>query len=316
MKISVIIPVYNVEYYLKRCLDSVLNQTYTNLEILLIDDGSSDTSGNICDEFAQQDNRITVFHTKNEGAACARNFGIKKASGKYLFFVDGDDFIEQDTIEKMVKLSNNGNIDIIYCDYFKYYDDSNKQYMSLIPFYGLNKNTHILAMPGPVCKLIKKELFIENNLFFLPGKCFEDNAIMPLLSALSKDYCYLKEAKYYYFQRNESALNSKEYNPKWEDIFEVLNYLYKGFVEKNLFDKYKSEIEYIFIEYLLHAANLRFYDYKEGRHNIKKVHNIIKKEFPKWQRNIYFKQENWKYKVMCKLFYGNHLFLISIIRRK
>ena len=82
MKISVIIPVYNVEYYLKRCLDSVLNQTYTNLEILLIDDGSSDTSGNICDEFAQQDKRITVFHTKNEGAACARNFGIKKASGK------------------------------------------------------------------------------------------------------------------------------------------------------------------------------------------------------------------------------------------
>lgn len=316
MKISVIIPVYNVECYLKRCLDSVLAQTYTNLEILLIDDGSTDASGKICDEYSTKDNRVNVFHNKNEGTACARNFALKKATGKYLFFVDGDDFIDFDTIEKMVELSNNGNIDIVYCDYFKYYSDDNKQYISLIPFPEFNKNTHILAMPGPVCKLIKKELFIENVLFFLPGKCFEDNAVMPLISALAKNYRYLKDAKYYYFQRNGSALNSKVYNSKWEDIFDVLDYMKTEFINRNLFQKYYQEVEYIFIEYLLHAANLRFFDYKEGRHNIKKVHNVMKKFFPNWSKNIYLKKENWKYKLMCKLFYGNHLFLISIIRRK
>ena len=88
------------------------------------------------------------------------------------------------------------------------------------------------------------------------------------------------------------------------------------FVKRGLFDKYYQEDEYIFIEHLLHAANLRFFDYKEGRANIKKVHNVMKSNLPNWPKNIYLKQENWKYKLMCRLFYGNHLFIISLIRRK
>ncbi len=317
MKVSVIIPIYNVESYLKCCLDSVLNQTYTNLEIIIVDDGSTDNSPIICDDYAVKDNRVTVFHLENKGAASARNFAIEKANGEYLFFVDGDDFIEPDTIEKMINLSDNGKKDIIYCDYFKYYNDNNKIYMSLIPFFGFNKKTHILAMPGPVCKLLKKELFIENNLFFLPGKCFEDNAIMPLVSALAKDYSYLKEAKYYYFQREGSSLNQEKYNPKWEDIFEVLDYLYQGFIDKKMFNEYKDELEFIYIEYLLHAANLRFIAYEEGIKNIKKVTDEMKNKFPNWRKNIYYKQTGLKYKIICNLFYYNQVSLIKkILRRK
>lgn len=316
MKISVIVPIYNVEDYLKRCLDSIINQTYKNLEILLIDDGSTDSSPVICDNYALIDNRIKVFHNENKGAAEARNFAIKKASGHYLFFVDGDDFIELDTIEKMFKLSDDGKKDIIYCDYFKYYSDENIIKVSLIPFKEINNKTHVLAMPGPVCKLIKKELFLSNNLSFLPGKCFEDNAVMPLISALASSHSYLKESKYYYFQRMGSSLNKKNYNPNWEDIFSVLDYLYQGFTTKKLFTEYKEELEFIYIEYLLHAANLRFIDYKEGIKNIKLVAKEMKNKFPNWRRNIYYKQTSIKYKIICNLFFYNKVNLIKKILRR
>ena len=97
--VTIVIPVYNVENYLNRCLSSIVNQSYHNLEILLIDDGSTDSSGAICDEWAMRDGRITVIHKDNEGAGAARNTGIEKASGEYICFFDSDDYIEPDTIE-------------------------------------------------------------------------------------------------------------------------------------------------------------------------------------------------------------------------
>ena len=105
MKISVVVPVFNIENYIKRCLDSLINQTYSNLEIILVDDGSTDNSGKICDEYALRDERIKVYHEKNGGAAKARNFAVDKVTGDYLFFVDGDDYIDYDTLEKMYLLN-------------------------------------------------------------------------------------------------------------------------------------------------------------------------------------------------------------------
>ncbi len=113
--ISVIIPVYNVEQYLPRCLDSVLIQTYCNLEIILVDDGSKDRSGVICDEFATKDSRIKVFHQKNAGVSCARNVGLDIACGDYVGFIDSDDYIESDFYEVLVKNAVAHNADISYC---------------------------------------------------------------------------------------------------------------------------------------------------------------------------------------------------------
>lgn len=314
MKISVIIPVYNIENFISRCLDSVINQTYKKWEAIVIDDGSTDASSAICDRYALKDSRIKIFHIKNGGLAHARNFAVGNATGDYIFFIDGDDYIKNDTFEQMAKLAPNK--DIVYCDYYTAYDNGKIIYNKLVPFNIITGREYVTAMPTATCKLINKKFFVESKIKFLDGKLFEDNAVIPVLGALTKNVSYLHDAKYYYYQRTGSIINQTKYNPRWEEIFEVLEHLKREFIDRKIFDEYYQEIEYIFIEYLLHAANLRFYDYKEGRHNIKKVHNIIKKEFPKWQRNIYFKQENWKYKVMCKLFYGNHLFLISIIRRK
>ena len=100
-KISIIVPVYNVEKYLKTCLDSIINQTYQNLEIILVDDGSTDNSGEICEEYRKTDSRIILIHKENEGLSMARNFGLDIASGDYISFVDSDDFIARNMMEAL-----------------------------------------------------------------------------------------------------------------------------------------------------------------------------------------------------------------------
>ena len=121
--ISIIIPVYNVEQYLSRCIDSVINQTYKNLEIILIDDGSTDDSGEICDEYALKDNRIKVMHKQNGGVSSARNEGLDISKGNYIGFIDSDDFIEKDMYEFLYDLLTKNNCDISCCNKFIFKDN-------------------------------------------------------------------------------------------------------------------------------------------------------------------------------------------------
>lgn len=117
-KISIIVPVYNVEQYLPRCIDSILAQTFTDFELLLIDDGSNDNSGKICDEYAEKDNRIRVFHKGNEGVSSARQIGLEKANGQYSIHADGDDWLESNMLERMYKMANTTNADIVISDFY------------------------------------------------------------------------------------------------------------------------------------------------------------------------------------------------------
>lgn len=315
-KVSVIVPVYGVEDYIIKCMDSIVNQTMRDIEIIVVNDGTKDKSIELIEK-KYQDNRIKIYNKKNEGVAKARNFGIKKAKGQYLFFVDSDDFIKNNTIEILYNKAIEQNYDIVLCDYYKYYNKKKYYHFSLIEHYKENNPLSIItAMPGPVCKLIKRNLFIENNITFLENNSFEDNAIMPLVCGLAKSNFYIKQPLYYYRQRNGSSLNKECYDKRWEDIFESLSYLVNKFKEYGLYNKCYSELEYIYIEYLLHASNLRFIDYKEGLKNIKKVSKVIKKEFPRWRNNKYYKEENIKYKIMCNLFYYQKINLIIFIRRK
>lgn len=314
-KISIIIPIYNVEQYLKECIDSVINQTYNNLEIILVDDGSTDNSNKICDDYQKKDDRIVVIHKKNGGLASARNEGIKKSTGEYLFFIDSDDFIELNTIEELYKVSDNGKKDLVMCNYYKYYEDSKKE-ISIVPFYDeKNQKSIITAMPTATCKLIKHKIFIQNELKFLEGKYYEDNAIMPYVLSLTKNYAYNQKPLYYYRQRSGSILNKSHYDKKWEDIFDVLEYLKVLFENSSTYNEFKEELEYIYVEYLLHAASLKFYKYDEGKHNIKRIKKIMKSNFPNWRNNRYYKKENIKYKIVCNLFYYNQLNLIKLVLR-
>ena len=117
-KISVIVPVYNVEQYLPRCIDSILDQTFTDFELLLIDDGSKDKSGEICDNYAKKDSRIRVFHKENGGVSSARNLGLYNAKGKYIAFIDADDWVENEYLRIMYKHGEEECADIISSDFF------------------------------------------------------------------------------------------------------------------------------------------------------------------------------------------------------
>ena len=120
--ISVIIPVYNVEEYLRECVDSVINQTYKNLEIILVDDGSTDSSGIICDEYTETDKRITVIHQKNSGLSAARNKGFESSIGKYVYFLDSDDYIDKNSVETLISIAEKDKSDIVFFDAVSFAD--------------------------------------------------------------------------------------------------------------------------------------------------------------------------------------------------
>ena len=126
--ISVVVPVFNVEKYLSRCIDSIINQTYRNLEIILVDDGSSDKCPQICDSYALKDKRIKVMHKKNEGVSEARNVGLHASKGKYISFIDSDDYINEFMFEKMVKAYTNNQIDLVVCAFNREYNEHKDKY--------------------------------------------------------------------------------------------------------------------------------------------------------------------------------------------
>lgn len=184
--VSIIVPVYNVEKYLRDCLDSVIKQTYGYLEIFLIDDGSTDSSSNICDEYATKDSRIYVIHKKNEGLSVTRNTGLKVVSGEYVYFLDSDDWLERDAIYKLVHTIKQSSADFVFFD-GRTYNDTTQNYNTRQGDTHLNKysddvglnifetlqNNKELRFPVQLY-FYKKQFLIENRMTFIPGIYYED----------------------------------------------------------------------------------------------------------------------------------------------
>ncbi len=316
IKISVIVPVYNVEKYIKKCIDSIVNQTFKDLEIIVVNDGTNDDSIKIIKKYFN-DKRIKIFNKENGGLASARNYGINKSNGKYIFFVDSDDFLDSNCLLDMYNVIEEKKVDMVICDYYRYYENGTKVLEKTIPFYNQDNNKcHVIAMPGAVCKLIRSDIIKGNNIQFLEKHYFEDNAIMPYVCALSPKFFYVEKPYYYYLQRDGSILNKRKYDRKWEDIFSSLEYLYKKFEDSNLLTTYYDELEYIYIEYLLHAPGLRFIEYHEAEHNFLQIHNIMHEKFPYWFKNKYYVKHNIKYKIICYLFYHSKLKIARLLLRK
>lgn len=225
--ISVIVPVYNVEAYLDRCVESIVNQTYKNLEIILVDDGSTDNSGNKCDEWASNDNRIVVIHKENGGQAAARNEGLKIAKGSLIGFVDSDDYIDLTMYKSMQQIMAINEADIAECDMFKFYD----QNLVITPsksdsFIVMNREEAIkdfLLEAHLKCTvpnmLIKAD--IAKQVLFDEGKTHEDILWPYRAYVLSDKVIYIDTKLYYYFQRPGSTMN-KTYSTKRFDGLDAL----------------------------------------------------------------------------------------------
>ncbi|MDD2494154.1 MAG: glycosyltransferase [Tissierellia bacterium] len=172
LKLSVIVPVYKVEKFISKCIDSILNQTFSNFELILIDDGSPDKSGTICDEYAKKDNRIIVIHKANGGVSSARNVGLYMAKGEYIIFIDADDYIESNMFELMLQEAYNKNADVVICDFFIQWRLVNKKTKE-----NINTQPKLFTLDLIKCdttpsfcnKIIKKNLFINNDIDFPEG---------------------------------------------------------------------------------------------------------------------------------------------------
>lgn len=216
-RISVIVPVYNVEKYILRCIESIQKQTIKQIQIILIDDGSRDQSGVLCDESAKTDNRIIVIHQENSGVSAARNAGIKLASGEYISFIDADDFIDPNMLEKLYLLAIENDADIVACAAHYCSENGKVQYDSLTAKGTYNKEellASLFALPNPLGGCIWNKLYKKETM---------GNVLFPLGIAMAEDRIFLydfylncgkgyktEEALYYVVDRSDSATHTRK----------------------------------------------------------------------------------------------------------
>lgn len=209
-KISVIVPVYNVEQYLPRCIDSILAQTFTDFELLLIDDGSTDRSGKICDEYANKDGRVRVFHKENEGISTTREFGINNALGEYIQFVDSDDWIDPNMFEEMHKKATNTNADIVGCSFIQEYENKGIKTKAIYSDKLSFLHSVISNYWGVLWKLlIRKTLFISYNIHFPKGiNGGEDYYVIICLLLKANSVEFVDFYPYHYVRTNNGSFIS------------------------------------------------------------------------------------------------------------
>ncbi len=293
--ISVIIPVYNVEQYLNRCVDSVINQTYKNLEIILVDDGSTDNSGKICDEYALKDNRIMVVHKKNGGAGSARNAGLDIAKGEYIGFVDSDDYIEPDMYEFLYDLLLQNKADVSCCNMFDYKDgsyipSSNLQmdgFFNLEQMDGFFNLEEVLCLKGGL--YVWNKLFLRNsigNLRFNEKLKFgvEDLYFNFEILKKIKNIIFSKKAKYYYWDNRNSLTRKKQHKRQKRQILDLIEFYDEAikYCKENkmrkVIDNYKKRLFYWIIKFLFIISQ----DKCEQEESLKFLLQYVRKEITYW----------------------------------
>lgn len=213
--ISIIVPIYKVEPYLRRCLDSIVNQTYTNLEIILVDDGSPDSCPQICDEYAAKDKRIVVIHKENGGLSDARNAGLDICKGEYISFVDSDDWVDEKYIDFFCNLTKDNQYDFVIADYLQSNESSeakhilcnNEAILGNIPI--ISAYCKLIYPPCAWAKLYNRSFIEKNHFRFYPNLLFEDQLWSCQLASKAKNIYITKSKIYHYTIRNNSIMQSE-----------------------------------------------------------------------------------------------------------
>lgn len=290
--VSIIVPIYNVEKYLNRCIESLLNQTLENIQIILVNDGSTDNSGKIAKEYAKKNpDKIIYLEKENGGLSDARNYGIPYATGKYIAFLDSDDYIEKNAYKEMYNKACEDNYDYVECNFIWEYP--NKKKIDKILNYNNKKemltNVRVVAWN----KLIKREIVEKNKLEFPKGLRYEDVEFTYKLIPYLNTMAYIDKEFVHYIQRNNSIANVQ--NEKTAEIFKIIDNVIQYYKENNLFEEYKEELEYAFTRILLCSSLKRItkVENKEKRKELEKENWIyLTERFPAWKENKYLKETN------------------------
>lgn len=289
MKLSVIVPMYNVSAYVRECLDSLVCQTLQDMEVIMVDDGCTDDTPSIAQEYANYNMNFHLIHKKNGGLSDARNYGMKFAKGEYIGFLDSDDFVEPTLYEKMIKVAEEGN-DIVVTDIEYYYAFHPEKCYVMKGLSSWEASTiQKKALLSPMFawnKIYRASLFKENELQYPVGIWYEDIPVTTILFAKANKIGYLEECLMHYRQRDDSIMASVA-SARIKEIFKVMDLVRTTFQKNDLYEQYHDEIEYLHIEHLRLYGMFRFIRspyWKECYNESKKV---MKKYFPHWKRNQY-----------------------------
>lgn len=244
-KVSIIVPVYNVEKYLDECVQSIQKQTYKNIEIILVDDGSPDHSPQMCDEYAQKDSRIKVIHKKNGGLSSARNAGIDAATGEYIMFIDSDDFIEPIMVEKLLELKENTNTEVVACNIDKFEGSTYKTIKDKNTFKDIavfDKQTYLKKLllrtiDCTSCNKLYQKGYI-GDIRFWEGVNNEDHLFLFKLYQKCNKIAYTDKV-YYHYRTTPNSITTKKLNDRSFDILKNKEVI-KQIIEKNKLDLNKE----------------------------------------------------------------------------
>jgi len=296
--VSVIVPIYNVETYLKECIDSIINQTYRKFELILVDDGSTDNCGEICDEYAKQYKYIKVIHKRNEGLSSARNIGIENALGDYYCFIDSDDFIHPEYLSTLTELAVKYNADLVCCRYVKGYECRwNDNEPEKLTFYNEGEiidNIYIDDSVKTVAwnKLYKKDFFVKYGLRYPKYKIHEDMFLSPQILYYAKCMVITSKSLYFYRVRKDSIIMS-DFSLRKLDLLEAVEFRLKFFKQIHKNKLYYLELE-SYIRKLIHFYSIMSKEdkvlYKEQLNIIRRKYKLLRKKYL-WDPNLNFRSK-------------------------
>ena len=319
VKVSVIVPVYNTQKYLDKCLKSLSKQTLKDIEVIVVNDGSPDNSKKIISKYTNKYPNFKGYIKENGGQASARNLGLKKAKGEYIGFVDSDDYVELDMFEKLYYKAKQGNFDVVSCD-INYISHNKVKIISSLVENDIDneedmKKQMINYYPVVWNKIYKRELF-NKDICFKEGVLYEDVEFLYKLFPYIKNMGTIKESLINYIHRDNSTINT--YDSRLYDYINNWNGLIKFYNSHKLYNKYKDELEYCYIRYV-YATFIKGatkFPYNEYRKAVNIAINNVNKYFPNYKKNKYFNNSLKNiYLLHFNKFFANILYLKNKIKR-
>lgn len=293
-KVSIIVPFYNVENYIEKCLQSLVNQTLEEIEILLVNDGSQDKSEKIAKKFVETyPDKIVYLKKENGGLSDARNYAIPYAKGEYIAFLDSDDYVEPNMYEEMYDKAKKENLDYVECNFLWEYPD--KVLESRGKLYSNKKEMFLHTRVVAWNKLIKREVIQNNKIEFPKGYRYEDVEFFYKILPDINTYGIVQKPFIHYVQRENSISNVQ--NSRTKEIIDVLEHVIQYYKTNNLFEEYKEEIEYVYARYILCSSMLRMVmieDKKERKEIIELAWKSLNTQFTDWKKNTYLKEKGLK----------------------
>ena len=309
-KVSVIVPVYNVEKYLEKCLNSLVNQTINDIEIIVVNDESPDNSQRIIDDFeTRYPDKVKKIVKKNGGQGSARNEGLKVATGEYIGYVDSDDYVSNDMFEKMYNAAKKDDSDIVIAGFYVVSESGNVLNQEV---FKCEKNVTTIEETKEVLfdktaiwnKIYRASLLKNSNVEFVSKKWYEDFDFTINTLILAKRFSIIEEPLYYYLLRQNSTMNNSNVE-KNLDILDAMDRIICFYKKNNIYHKYLEEMEFMAIKYIYIPTICRIIranaDRKIKRDTIRAILEYLNRNFPEFKKNKYIKKMPYSRKVIMKL---------------